>query len=254
MRAVRLGSYSMLATRAGIANLSRRKSMRRYCRLCPPLIYRLVIWPLLLRPPVRRSGSSSDFSGSLFVTSAKSETERNRVPGVIGRNCRMPISALEHGDRVAFFECDDRLLPRRATTRPARGAAAGATPGAHHQGAHVGHGDLEQRLDRRADLRLGRGRVHAEGVLLAGLVRRRGFLGDDGAHKQPVLVRHLPLPPPLLPLPSPATRFPPAPAAPPPPRPPTGSRTPSRPRTASRGRRGCFVPRGRRCRSSPRRP
>src|SRR2546425_1998399 len=62
------------------------------------------MWPLLLRPPVRRSGSSSDFSGSLFVTSAKSETERNRVPGVIGRNCRMPMSALEHGDRVAFFE------------------------------------------------------------------------------------------------------------------------------------------------------
>src|SRR5207249_9012911 len=78
------------------------------------------MWPLLLRPPVRRSGSSSDFSGSLFVTSAKSETERNRVPGVIGRNCRMPISALEHGDRVAFFECDDRLLPRRAAARPAR--------------------------------------------------------------------------------------------------------------------------------------
>src|SRR5437879_8847832 len=132
------------------------------------------MWPLLLRPPVRRSGSSSDFSGSLVVTSAKSETERNRVPGVIGRNCRMPMSALEHGDRVAFFECDDRLLPRRATARPARRETAGTAPGAHHQGAHVGHGDLEQRLDRRADLRLGRGRVHAEGVLLAGLVCGRG--------------------------------------------------------------------------------
>src|SRR5205823_11284481 len=93
------------------------------------------MWPLLLRPPVRRSGSSSDFSGSPFVTSAKSETERNRVPGVIGRNCRMPMSALEHGDRVAFFECDDRLLPRRATARPARRETAGTAPGAHHQGA-----------------------------------------------------------------------------------------------------------------------
>src|SRR5207244_7819111 len=66
------------------------------------------------------------FSGSLFVTSAKSETERKRVPGVIGRNCRMPILALEHGDRVAFFERDDRLFPGRATARPARGEAAGA--------------------------------------------------------------------------------------------------------------------------------
>src|SRR2546421_165847 len=137
------------------------------------------MWPLLLRPPVRRSGSSSDFSGSLFVTSAKSETERNRVPGVIGRNCRMPMSA------------------------------------------------LEQRLDRGADLRLGRGRVHAEGVLFAGLVRGRGLLGDHGAHDQAVLVRHLEPPPP--PLPARAARCPPAPAAPPPRRPPTGSRTRSRP-------------------------
>src|SRR2546429_5422729 len=214
------------------------------------------MWPLLLRPPVRRSGSSNDFSGSLFVISAKSETERNRVPGVIGRNCRMPISALEHGDRVACFECDDRLFPRRATARPARGETAGAAPGTHDQGAHVGHGDLEQRLDRRADLRLGRGRVHAEGVLFAGLVRRRGFLGDDGAHDQTVLVSHPRLPPPPLPFPRPcpATRFPPAPAAPPPPRPPTGSRTPSRPRTASRARRGYSAPTGRRCTRWPRRP
>src|SRR5437867_9410670 len=227
MRDVRFGSYSIPATFAGMPNFSRRKSMRRYCRLCPPPCHRLVMWPLLLRPPVRRSGSSSDFSGSLFVTSAKSETERNRVPGVIGRNCRMPMSALEHGDRVAFFECDDRLLPRRATARPARRETAGTAPGAHHQGAHVGHGDLEQRLDRRADLRLGRGRVHAEGVLLASLVGPRGFLGDDRAHDQTVLVRHLRSPPPPRPLP--ATRCPPGPEARPPRRPPTGSRTPSHP-------------------------
>src|SRR6266850_5295006 len=115
MRAVRFGSYSIAATRAGMANLSRRKSMRRYCRLCPPLIYRLVMWPLLLRPPVRRSGSSNVFSGSVFVISAKSETERKRVAGVIGRNCRMPISALEHLDGVARFEGDDRLFPGRPT-------------------------------------------------------------------------------------------------------------------------------------------
>src|SRR6185312_2557188 len=104
MRAVRFGSYSIAATRAGMANLSRRKSMRRYCRLCPPPIYRLVMWPLLLRPPVRFRGSSSDFSGSVLVISEKSETERNRVAGVIGRNCRIPISALEDLDGVALFE------------------------------------------------------------------------------------------------------------------------------------------------------
>src|SRR5919199_868978 len=36
MRAERLGSYSMVATRAGTPSLSRLKSMRRYRRLCPP--------------------------------------------------------------------------------------------------------------------------------------------------------------------------------------------------------------------------
>src|SRR5205814_7933420 len=186
MRDVRFGSYSTAATLAGMPNFSRRKSIRRYRRLCPPPCQRLVMWPLLLRPPVRRNGSSSDFSGSVFVTSAKSETERNRVPGVIGRNCRMPISALEHGDRVAFFERDDRLVPGRAPAGPAGGKPTGATPGAHDEGAHVGHGDLEQRLDGRADLRLGRGRVHAESVLFASLVGRRGFLGDDRAHDETV--------------------------------------------------------------------
>src|SRR5438094_7526853 len=251
MRDVRFGSYSTAATLSGMSTFSGGKSIRRYLRLCPPPCQRLVMWPLLLRPPVRRNGSSSDFSGSVFVTSAKSETERNRVPGVIGRNCRMPISALEHGDRVAFFERDDRLFPGRATARTA-GETARAAPGAHHQGAHVGHGDLEQRLDGRADLRLGRGRVHPKGVLLASLVGRRGFLGDDRAHDQTVLVRHLRSPPPLRP--PPATRYPPAPGARPRLRPPTGSRTPSHRRTASRARRGYSAPTGRRCGRSPRRP
>src|SRR5881628_1022322 len=146
MRAVRFGSYSTLATRAGMANLSRRKSMRRYCRLCPPLMYRLVIWPLLLRPPVRFSGSSSDFSGVVFVTSAKSETERNRVAEVTGLNCRMPMSALEHRDRVTLLEGHDRLFPGRPPARPGDREAAGAPLGPHHHGADVRHGDLEQRL------------------------------------------------------------------------------------------------------------
>src|SRR6059036_2882047 len=121
--------------------------------------------PLLLRPPVFLSGSTSARSGSGFVTSAKSETERKRVADVTGLNCRMPISALEHLDRgliwasdssnrsprrralncrmpisalehldrVAFFQRHDRLLPGR----PSAGVAAQAAPlGAHHHGAH----------------------------------------------------------------------------------------------------------------------
>src|SRR5690242_4057193 len=222
MRDVRFGSYSIAATFAGIPNFSRRKSMRRYWRLCPPPCQRLVMWPLLLRPPVRRSGSSSDFSGSVFVMSAKSETERNRVAGVTGLNWRMPISALEHLDRVALFQAHDRLLP----CRPAPDRAVTLALGSHHERAHVRHGDVEQRLDRRADLRLGGPGVHPERVFLARLERGRRLLGDHRAHDQPMLVRH--------PRPPSAPRWlrPRAPAAPPRPRPPTGSRTPSRRRIA----------------------
>src|SRR5881398_706407 len=155
MRAVRFGSYSIAATLAGTPNFSRRKSMRRYCRLWPPPRYRAVMWPLLLRPPVPRFGSSSDFSGVVFVISAKSETERNRVAEVTGLNCRMPMSALEHRDRVALLEGHDRLLPGRPPARPGDREAAGAPLGPHHHRADVRHGDLEQRLDRRPDLRLG---------------------------------------------------------------------------------------------------
>src|SRR6059036_2152307 len=126
------------------------------------------MWPLLFRPPVRRRGSSSDFSGLVLASPSKSDTERNRVADVTGLNCRMPISALEYLDRVTLLEGDDRFLPGRP---PARVATEGTALGAHDHGADVGHGDLEQRLDRRADLRLGRLRVHPEGVLLAGLVR-----------------------------------------------------------------------------------
>src|SRR5216684_3022001 len=150
-------------------NFSRRKSILRYWRLWPPPCHRFVMWPLLLRPPVRFSGSTNDFSGVVLVTSAKSDTERNRVADVTGLNWRMPISALEHLDRVALFEGHDRLFPRR----PAADVAAVAAPlGPHDEGPYRDHGDLEERLDRRADLRLRGVAVHPERVLLAGLVGR----------------------------------------------------------------------------------
>src|SRR6266480_2953872 len=187
MRAVRFGSYSIVATRAGMPNLSRLKSMRRYCRLCPPLIYRLVMWPLLLRPPVRRSGSSSVFSGSVLVISEKSETERKRVAGVIGRNCRMPILALEHLNSVALFEGDDCLFPGRPATLI---TAIGAPLGPHDHRADAGDRHLEQRFDRRFDLRLRRVVVHAERVLLARAVRRGRLLGDDRPDDSIVQLRH----------------------------------------------------------------
>src|SRR5437879_7309427 len=159
MRHVRFGSYSIAVTLAGTPNFSRRKSMRRYWRLWPPPRQRVVMCPLLLRPPVFVSGSTSERSGSVFVTSAKSETDRKRVALVTGLNCRMPMSALEDLDRVAFLQRDDRLLPRAAGSRV---APVGAPLGAHHQRAHVGHRHLEQRFNRRLDLRLRRLRMRSE--------------------------------------------------------------------------------------------
>src|SRR5205814_8352348 len=258
MRAVRFGSYSTLATFAGTPNLSRRKSMRRYCRLCPPPIYRLVMWPLLLRPPVRLSGSSSERSGSVFVMSPKSDTERKRVAGVTGLNWRIPISALEHRDRIPFFQGDDRLLPGRP---PPHIAPVAAALRAHDHGAHGGDADFEQRLDRRPDLRLGRVRVHAKRVLLARPVGRRRFLGHHGRHDRMVQLRHRTPPATRRATPPPRPPPPPLPSPPPPPVPgtplrrhrTTRSRTRWHRRTASRARSECCDPRGTHCTRGPRR-
>src|SRR2546425_6661638 len=246
MRHVRFGSYSTAVTWAGTPNFSRRKSMRRYWRLWPPPRQRVVMCPLLLRPPVFVSGSTSERSGSVFVTSAKSETDRKRVALVTGLNCRMPMSALEDLDRVAFLQRDDRLLPRAAGSRV---TPVGAPLGAHHQRAHVGHRHLEQRLDRRLDLRFARLRVAPEGVRLVGLKGRRGFLGHQRPDDHLVDLRHRSSPPP--PPPRPRLRAPPP---RPPRRPTTAGRTRSCPRSAARARAAGCGRRGTRCARASRPP
>jgi hypothetical protein len=73
MYADRFGSYSMAATRAGTPSFRERlKSILRYRRLAPPPRWRAVLRPLVLRPPDFFRPSTRLFSGSLFVTSAKS--------------------------------------------------------------------------------------------------------------------------------------------------------------------------------------
>src|SRR3954453_23627727 len=84
MRAERFGSYSIAATLAGTPSLTRLKSMMRYWRLWPPPWWRVVMRPLLLRPPVLLSGSTSDFSGAFLVTSSNEETAMKRRPGLVG--------------------------------------------------------------------------------------------------------------------------------------------------------------------------
>src|SRR5919109_1615682 len=174
MRAVRLGSYSISATRPGIPNLFRLKSIFRYWRLCPPPRCREVRWPRLFRPPDFFMGSSSDFSGASRVISSNPDTLRNRVPAVMGRNCLMLISALEHGDGVAFLERDDRLLPPR---RRSSSAASGDLVPPHLHRAYVGYGDPEQPLQSIPNLMLVGFRVYLESVFLPGLVCGRALLG-----------------------------------------------------------------------------
>jgi hypothetical protein len=52
--------------------------------LCPPPWWRVVIRPLLFRPPVFFSGSVRLFSGFVFVTSSNEETDMKRRPGLVG--------------------------------------------------------------------------------------------------------------------------------------------------------------------------
>src|SRR3712207_7869809 len=89
MWALRFGSYSIAATRAGMPSLRRLKSILRYSRLAPPPRWRAVLRPLELRPPLFFRPTVSDFSGSVFVTSEKSGYEAKRRPGLVGLGLRI---------------------------------------------------------------------------------------------------------------------------------------------------------------------
>src|SRR3954470_6869507 len=92
MYAERFGSYSMAATRAGTPSLVRLKSILRYSRLAPPPRWRAVLRPSALRPPDFLRPSTSVFSGSVFVISAKSGYVMNRRPGDVGLGLRMGMA------------------------------------------------------------------------------------------------------------------------------------------------------------------
>src|SRR4249920_3633329 len=116
-------------------------------------MWRVVMRPLLLRPPVLVILVVSDFSGLVRVTSSKSEVVTKRRPGEVGLYFLMPmrLRPLEQVDAVAGHELDDGLLPARAAPA-AQAAALGLA--AHADRAHVGHADVEHVLDRLADLGL----------------------------------------------------------------------------------------------------
>src|SRR5919206_558870 len=104
MYADRLGSYSIAATLAGMPSFRRLKSILRYRRLAPPPRWRAVLRPRALRPPDFLSPSTSDFSGSSRVISAKSGYVEKRRPGLVGLGLRnaMAYSAVSRPWKIGI--------------------------------------------------------------------------------------------------------------------------------------------------------
>src|SRR3954467_2280799 len=144
-------------------------------------MWRVVMRPALLRPPLLVSGRTSDFSGVDRVTSTKSATLEPRRPGVVGLYLRIPMvcspqfpivsislrwtrsadRASEDVDR-AFLEGDDRALGVLALAQTEAGATGLALAVQRVDRVHL---DVEDALDRDLDLGLVGPRVHDEGVL-----------------------------------------------------------------------------------------
>src|SRR5689334_18636812 len=139
--------------------------------------------PYALRPPVFGFGFVSDFSGLSRVTSAKSEADWNRRPGLVGLRLRMGIvsssSASEDVDAVVGVERDERALLARARA-PLTGAAVTLALALAVDRVHVRHAHVEDALDGLADLDLvGVGRDDERvDVFVVGRVR---LLRHDGA-------------------------------------------------------------------------
>src|SRR5215470_6467553 len=160
MRAVRLGSYSIVATLPGTPNLSRLKSMRRYVRRPSPPRWRTVILPWLLRPARLGRFSRRLRSGFVAVISSKLAVAMKRRPGLVGLYFLTGISETPEQalQLLAFFQGDDGLLP---VGRPSRHPAPA---GALHLAADVDGVDrdhldalrLVDLLEGARDLRLRR--------------------------------------------------------------------------------------------------
>src|SRR5919108_518767 len=185
MRALRLGSYSIVATRPGTPNLSRLKSMRRYWRRPLPCRCRTVILPWLLRPARFGRRSVRLFSGRSVVTSSKPDVVMKRRPGLVGLyfltaiRLQTPEEAFEP---LARAERDHGLLPVGGTAADAPLAAAPRLA-LHRDRVHCDDLDALVRvmlLERPRDLGLRRVLGDPERVP-TGLVQRVRLLGDDRA-------------------------------------------------------------------------
>src|SRR4051812_18366171 len=135
-------------------------------------MWRVVMRPALLRPPVFDRGRTSDFSGVERVISTKSATDEPRRPGVVGLYLRIPMFVCPYPSSIsgartedvdrALAEGDDRTLGVLALAEAESGATGLAVT---VRGGDFVHFDVEDLLDGVFDLRLVRARVDDEGVL-----------------------------------------------------------------------------------------
>src|SRR5262245_10603213 len=168
---------------------SRRKSMSRSMRLCPPPRCRTVMRPEALRPLVRRLGESRLFSGVDFVMSSFATNVMYRRAGDVGLTERMAMAlrSLHQLDLVPGPERHDRLLPAAAPALEAAHALPLALAGGR---SHRRHLHVEHLLDRVANLHLVGVRRHLErdGVQVAFLLH--ALLGHQRANQHGARVLH----------------------------------------------------------------
>src|SRR6478672_2476460 len=148
-------------------------------------MWRVVMRPALLRPPVFDRGRTSDFSGVAGVISTKSATDEPRRPGVVGLYLRIPMFVCPYPSSIsgartedvdrALAEGDDRTLGVLALAEAEPGAAGLADTVEGVDGVNL---DVEDALDGDLDLRLVRPRVDDEGVLALVEQRVRLLVND----------------------------------------------------------------------------
>src|SRR5262245_43182207 len=157
-------------------------------------MWRVVMRPKLLRPPVLDLPSVSILTGAPLYRPLRSTSTSWRRPGLVGRNVlsamaqsSLTLQARRHVDAVALFEGHDGALgvALARDDAPERLQLALA-----HLRVHRLHLDAEQLLDRRLDLRLARVPGHLENHLV--VLRHHGGLLGDGRRDDQV-VRILPL-------------------------------------------------------------
>src|SRR5512143_2674210 len=115
MRAVRFGSYSIVAILPGTPALSRLKSITRYFCLWPPPWCRTVTMPRKLRPARLRRSVNSGRCGALVVMSSVATETYPRRPAEVGLYSLMGMAlhSLEQRDAIIARQRHERLLPRR---------------------------------------------------------------------------------------------------------------------------------------------